>query len=87
MLLKLRATMSTITQNNQGDYKIEKLNGFNYSIWSIKFKIILIRNDLVLLIIGTKLDLSITNKKNMDLKDNKPSSIFFLFKGCPNRSN
>jgi hypothetical protein len=55
--------MSTITQNNQGDYKIEKLNGSNYSIWSIKFKIILIRNGLVLLIVGMELDLGITNKK------------------------
>jgi hypothetical protein len=55
--------MLTITQNNQGDYKIEKLNGFNYSIWSIKFKIILIRNDLVFLIVGMELDLGITNQK------------------------
>jgi len=36
-LPKLRTIMSTITQNNQGDYKIEKLNGSNYSIWSINF--------------------------------------------------
>jgi hypothetical protein len=63
LLFKLRVTMSTITQNNQSDYKIEKLNGSNYSIWSIKFKIILIRNGLVLLIVGMELDLGITNQK------------------------
>lgn len=57
-LLKL---IITITQNNQGDYKIKKLNGSNYSIWSIKLQMILTRNDLVPLIDAIEPNLSITN--------------------------
>jgi len=33
--------MSIISQLNQSDYKVENLNGTNYSIWSIKLEIIL----------------------------------------------
>jgi len=40
-LFKLRVTMSIISQLNQSDYKVENLNGTNYSIWSIKLEIIL----------------------------------------------
>ncbi len=45
--------MTTMGQN-QNAYKIGNLNEMNYFIWSIEFEMILIRNDLLFIIDGTK---------------------------------